>query len=919
MDRYENKVKIEEIKSLMAQGAYEDAADVADTVDWATVKNIPILGKVSDLYKKLHLFEESRNILMLAYEKQKTRPIIKSLCELSIALGDVYSAIGYYKEFVEVAPRDPSRYILQYKIYKAQNINIEEQIETLEKLKEFEHSAKWEYELAELYHKAGMESKCIQECDEIILWVVDGKYVIKAFELKAQHTQLTQQEIYKYELLRQAGGTLNIQYSLREEEPKQVEKKEFSVGSDIGECNTQNLQAVVAEGLQDVFDESAAKRNIAPVMPASYEEAVALDKASKQKEVSQDSDLMVTTMINPILPEAPVGQELEEEEVAYESAPAFSDTDIIGDAAKAMAARMLKGDTGTSMTKVPDAKQPPKQEMHLEIKEPEKQSVPQKKALRLGNTDEMKPITSLGSDTGVIETFHKGSNLDDMLSQGYDGQISMVIPEETHIEKQITGQISIEEVMQEWEQRKKESEEKLVADVKARIQKQAKTLLADFDESTKNSLLRQIEDAMITAALKEEHDRIAAGRPKEIKVADIDKRDEEDAIATANILEQILAEEKEGVDTSEYRKAVKEAEEALESEDNEEFEEIEEVEDTEATEDTEETEDAEEIEEEPEEAAEEEADDFDEAEESIEDSFEEESDTDEAEETEEADESEETEEPEINEETAAYPKKKDKSSRERKNKVRELTEAELEQFGAFVRHRSTQRQLVNVLDNVSLASYTGNVLVSSEEEGEITTFSKLLVQEIQLSDGNFTGSVAVVTGEVLNRKEISEVLEKVKNGALIISEAETLGPKTMEALIDELNSKDGLGVVIILQGKSSVLDKLLAQNEGMEETFNLRVDLKAFDNKALVEYAKKYAYENEYAIDELGVLALHTRLSEMQTADHEVTIAEVEEIMDEAMYYADRKVPKHFFDILFGKRYNEEDMVILREDDFMHY
>lgn len=894
MDRYENKVKIEEIKSLMAQGAYEDAADVADTVDWSNVKNIPILGRVSDLYKKLHQFDVSREILLYAYEKQKTRPIIKSLCELSIALGDFLSAIEYYKEFIKVAPRDPSRYILQYKIYKAQDISIEEQIETLEKLKEFEHSAKWEYELAELYHKAGMETKCIQECDEIILWVVDGKYVIKAFELKAQHTQLTDQEIFKYELLRQAGGTLNIQYSLKEDEKKPVEKKEFAIGQDISACNTQNLQAVVAEGLQDVFDEQTERRNIAPVKPTTYEEAVAMDEAANKKEASQDSDLLVTTMMNPILPEAPVGQELERaEEPERNETPNFSDTDIIGDVASAMAAQRLMGDSVQSSTDI----SPVQAYGVMPVAEASEEKIV------LQRTDEMKQIGNSSSainNTGVIETFHKGTNLDDMLSQGYDGQISMVIPEEQQVEKQITGQISIDEIMQEWEQRKRESEERLVQDVKARIRKQTDTLLADFDEATKTTLLRQIEDAMISAALKEEHDRIAAGRPKQIKVADIAKQEKEDAIATANILEQILAEEKAGVDTSEYKKAVKKAEE-------EEQQRLE-AKNEEAVTDTDEASKivSEEI---PEDSQ-------------AEDNAEEVTDTtkEEAAKEEDSEQEEVISEPEKTESKPEELKKEErKKSTRGKKDTRELTRAEIDQFGAFIKHRSTQRQLVNILDNVSLASYTGNVLVTYEEAGEVTTFSKLLIQEIQLSDGNFTGSVAVVSGETLNRKEISEVLDRVKNGALIISDIDELNPKTIENLLSELDRAEGLGVVVILQGRNESVNNLLKQYESMAQTFNLRIELKAFDNKTLVEYAKAYAYDNEYAIDELGVLALHTRLSDMQTADHEVTMSEVEEIIDEAMYYADRKNPKHFFDIIFGKRYNEEDMIILREEDFMHY
>ena len=187
-----------------------------------------------------------------------------------------------------------------------------------------------------------------------------------------------------------------------------------------------------------------------------------------------------------------------------------------------------------------------------------------------------------------------------------------------------------------------------------------------------------------------------------------------------------------------------------------------------------------------------------------------------------------------------------------------------------------------------------------------------------MSDANFTGKVAKVSGDNLNRKDIDDTLKCVSNGALIISEAEGLKKKTVETLLHELKHTDR-GVVVVMQGHADIIDKIVQKNEGMEEAFNLRIDLKAFDNKTLVEYAKSYAYDNEYIIDDLGVLALHTRISDMQTSDHEVTLSEIEEIVDEAIWYSNKKTPAHFFDVLFGKRYGEEDMIVLREKDFMHY
>ncbi len=902
MDKFEYKVKVDEIKSLIQKGAFEDAVDVADTVDWAGVKNVRTLCMISDLYKKCRLFEESRTVLIYAYNKQKARSIVKSLCELSIELGDLLGAIEYCKEFVMMAPKDPNVFVLQYKIYKAQGISLEEQIEVLEQLKKAEYMEKWAYELATLYHKVGMGDKCVEECNELITWFVDGKYVMKAFELKALHKPLSESETYKYELLRQAGGELNIQYSLKEEAKNTPVKKELEVKNvDVSPYNTQSLQAVVAEGVQDVLE-------VPPVFvpenkPETREEAIAMDEAALNPAAPESNpELMVTTMYNAIIPEEPVGQELDETDAKEEDVN-FSDTDIIGDVAKEMAKGILMEKEYTLHQNTDEMKMITDDDLGITNKSSDdsfgsvfKDTHDENEAIFEKKIDVKK---SELSNTGVIETFHKGSNMDDMLSQEYDGQISLVVPEETHVEQQITGQISIDDVMREWELKKKANEAKRIAEVKAAVRKQADGLFANFDEATKSGLLEQIENAMISAALNEE-----GGKPKQIKVADIPALEEEKKIKAEDAadLEKYTFKDLEeepvtkGADKEEPKdqEPVKEEAPKEKAADNETaWKEVKEP-------PKEESDKAEAVKEELQEEE------FDEVEEiaEIEDITEELKD--------------------IKDEIEEELKKESKSAkRAEKNtpkhgKPRDLSEAERARFGPFVHHKSTRRQLVNVLDNFTLASYTGNVLVTSEEDYEVTTFSKLLVKEIQMSDSNFTGKVAKVSGDNLNKKDVAETLKCVANGALIISEAEGLRKTTVENLLKELQQTER-GVIVVMQGHADVIDKIVEKNEGMAEAFNLRVDLKAFDNKTLVEYAKTYAYDSEYTLDELGVLALHQRIDDMQTSDHEVTLSDVEELIDEAIYYADKKTPSHFFDILFGKRYDEEDMIILREKDFMHY
>ncbi len=984
-DKYENKIKIDEIKSLISNGEFESAINIAETVDWSTIKNIPTLGMISDLYKMAHMFEKSRSILYIAYDKQKSRPILKSLCELSIELGDLLNAIEYYKEFRQIAPNDSNVFILKYKIYKAQNISIEEQIQVLEELKEHDFMPKWSYELANLYRKAGMANKCVEECNYLILWAVDGKYAIKAYELKAQYEPLNERETFNYELLRQAGGELNIQYSLKEEVKRKEQPKEFSVGQDISPYNTQNLQAVVAEGVQDYMNPTMPIDLQSAPVPMTREEAIALDETALNSE-EDDSDLMVTQMYNPVMPEAPVGQELEGQQ---EIPVTLSDTDVLGDATTVMASQILSDkvqeeytlNTDTDEIKPITGELPVSQiadEIPQDAQDVQNEYVYQTTYFNPGT----QYSTNNLSNTGIIETFHKPSNFDEILSQGSDGQISFVVPENNTVERQITGQISIDDVMLEWERKKKENEAKRVAEIKDRIKQQTSSLLDDFDESTKSGLLAQIENAMINAALKEEHDKLVASRPKQIKVSDIDKADvaqnkpvpvqqetpveiipdeegieeiEEILDSTAELdnivipeeiltsdkskAEEVSKEEVEAVEAPVIAEAPQVAEEPATEEAPQAVEEpaaeapqaVEEPAAEEAPQAVEESaaEEAPQAVEEP--AAEE-------APQAVEEPVAEEA-PQAVEEPAAAEVPQAVEEPAAEEapqatvvpaeveapQTANGTKSANppvnapqKRKPEPSNRTRRMSDSEKEHFSAFVNQRGTEKQLINILDNVTLAPYTGNILVSAEEISEVTTFSKLLIQEIASADSNFTGKVAQISGESLNRKDIKEAIEKVKNGALIISEPEQLKKKTVESLVQELN-RDDIGVIIVIEGYADILDMLVEKNAGLAEAFNLRIDLKAFDDKTLVEYGKSYAYDREYVIDELGSLALHTRIAEMQTADHEVTLAEIEELVEDAIYYANKKTPAHFFDILFGKRYDEQDMIVLREKDFMHY
>ncbi len=904
MDKYEYKVRAEEIKSLIADGEYAEAAKIADTIDWRRVRSVMMLCTISDLYKINRRYEDSRDILLLAYEKGGgRRPIVYSLCELSIKLEEYVQAIEYYKEFVQLAPKDSGRYILQYKLYEAQEVSLEERIAVLEELKKKDYREKWAYELAYLYHRVGLESKCVEECDEMFLWFSDGRYVLKALELKKLHQPLTEEQEAKYEQMKHTGGIIEadivtegkaIQEEAGQAAAEEEEDDEFSREQnvltdptqelpgksldeievktvDVSQYNTINLQKELAESMKEflgVSSHAEERENAVQKETQDVEEEAEAAEAADIHEVTA-SDMPAEELPAASGPETSAAVKQDTDEMQLISEDMLTDSD--SEAADPVSEEVFFGNT--SEVKVEDViselvEKDAQTSRNIAAMQ-ESVSKVADRAESLQKDRERLPEASPNpaiSNTGVIRTFHKPSGFDDILSQEYDGQISLAIPEEEQIEKQITGQLSIDDVMAEWEKMKKENEQKMMQEIKERVHKQTDSLFSDFDEATKTGLLEELEKAMVDAAVRESKKRAEAERPKVVKVSDIDAKEE--------------------------AKAEKQPEEQTEKQPEEQTEEQTEV-----------IEDAEIIEEETGEADKP---------------------------LDEAPPSEEAAEKEIAEEEAAEEKIEEEKTEEEKTKeegtaeagnsytAREMSRSEREQFAPFIHHKKTRKQIVEVIDNISLASYTGNVVITGEEGTGTTALAKLLVKEVQLSDNNFSGKVAKISGGNMNKKEVGATLDRLLGGALIIEGAASMKKNTVESLIRELN-QEGKGLIIILEDKKEAIEKFLTKYPALATIFNLRVDVEALDDQTLVKYARKYALEQEYAIDELGVLALHTRIADMQTSDHEVTLSEIEEIVDEAIYYADKKTPKHFFDVLFGKRYDDEDMVVLREKDFMHY
>ncbi|MGN1180075.1 MAG: hypothetical protein ACI4SD_02590 [Suilimivivens sp.] len=936
MDKYEYKVRADEIKSLIAEGEYAEAAKIADTIDWRRVKSVMMLCTISDLYKINRRYEDSRDVLLLAYEKGTgRRPIVYSLCELSIKLEEYVQAIEYYKEYVQLAPKDSGKYILQYKLYEAQEVSLEERIAVLEELKKKDYREKWAYELAYLYHRVGLESKCVEECDEMFLWFGDGRYVLKALELKKLHQPLSEEQQEKYDQMKNTGGIIEPELvtegkAIKEEAGKETEEEdddEFSMEQnvltdptqelpgkelddiqvktvDVSQYNTINLQKELAESMKEFLDNHPTEQM--PEVPLSDEpeenkifepEPAKEDVTEEGNEEPQETKAEVTirqdTDEMQLISEemlSPAASEAEEkpvsEEVFFGNTAEVNIEDVVSE--------LVEKDAETAKTIASE------QESVSKVAQQPEPVAAQPVKPSLASVD---PSIS---NTGVIRTFHKPSGYDNILSQEYDGQISLVVPEEEKVEKQITGQLSIDDVMAEWERIKKENEQKMLAEIKERVHKQTDALFADFDESTKSGLLEELEKAMVDAAIKEGKKKAAENQPKVVKVSDIEKA----ASGVSEMKESELKKAEPVIDEPVNKEPEIKIEEIEETKPEPEMEKLE-IENLEVTEPgSEETENP--LSEEPESETEESDSKESEAKES-------ELET----ETTEIEDSEikksETEEQENGDSKEALTGSQDiRTESDSKYTAREMTQNEREQFAPFIHHKKTRRQIVEAIDNISMASYTGNVIITGEEGTGTTALAKLLVKEIQLSDNNFSGKVAKISGSNMNKKDVGNTLSKLTGGALIIEGAASMKKNTVEALVKELN-QEGKGLIVLLEDKKESMEKFFSKHSALEAIFNLRVDVEALDDQTLVKYAKKYALEQEYSIDELGILALHTRIADMQTSDHEVTLAEIEEIVDEAIYFADKKNPKHFFDILFGKRYDEEDMIVLREKDFMHY
>lgn len=968
MDKYEYKVRLQEIKDLIAKGEYVEAASIADTIDWTKVKSVMMLCTISDLYKINRRLEDARDLLLLAYDRYPGgRSIVYSLCELFIKMGDVVQAVEYYKEFVQIAPKDTGRYILQYKLYEAQDVSIEERIEVLKELKSKEYIEKWAYELAYLYHRIGLATKCVEECDELILWFGEGRYVMKAMELKMLHEPLTPSQEEKYaemkgEIVRQkAAEEAGEVYPEAPEEEKPEEEVDESPTKEIltsdsddiqvkvmnvGQYDTINMQKELAANMKELWDQKTDKEPEAEG-DTDLQETKRLDSLA---DALEDFTMAETKVIETDAVKEALNQSEEQGEVFFgetsEMTPVSAE-ESSAEITEETLEQPMEAPIQSGQNTVPEAAAPKaeeKQEEEPQEEEPQTVVLPAREIEEHINAQPvMKPRIAATIDP------HKPlpEGMEKMLGMEYDGQISMVVPEAEQVEKQITGQISLEDVLAEWERVKKENEQKRMEEVQQHILQQTGAMFTEFEAATRDGLLEKLEKgkAIPTDEVEELEEYY---EPAQEDGENYEEPAEQDEFLDESYddYEEPVENTEEYTEESEAIDADTEAEEEPDAADADiEVEEEPNAADADTeVEEEPDTADADtEVEEEPDTAdaeAEGEA-----AEEAVDDTAAEKAGTEEpdAADTEAEEEADATDaDTEVGEEAAATEaaaeaveddvkdaetdavvkgkkapgQKKGKPVRKAgKEQGRRLTAEEKELFGSYLQNKHTREQILNAIDKISLAAYTGNIILTGEEGMDTLTLAKKLMKEVQQTDSNFSGKIAKISSESLNKKGIAPVFDRIVNGALIIQKANKLSDDSVKDMQKVMN-QEHKGMIVILEDTRGGAHKLLKKHPELKELFNIEIHVEALDNDSLVSYGRKYAEEQEYGMDEMGVLALHTCIAERQTIDHIVTIEEVKDIIDDAIQHANRKTLGHFFDIIVAKRYDEEDRIILRENDF---
>ena len=944
MDKYEYRAKTEQMLAYAEQKSYQKAMSIADTIDWRKVKNTAMLSTVSEIYENAGELGKARDTLFIAYDKApSSRKVVYRLGIISLKLGHFDEAADCYEEFVKLAPKDPNQYILRYKILKAQKAPVKEQIEALEDFKHSEYVEKWAYELARLYAEAGMTSECLDECDDLILWFSEGTYVYQAMELKMKYKPLTplQQEKYDHRndgIGRKDSSKRKPSFRKSKERPAPNPRIADKVRKDVHVTDSIDLpdlpEPMTRTHASEPEAESQPKTRIrstsdisTTISGASLSDAlkagVAVASGAVAPESASDDSQMTGKMkIEEILANWEAtqrenakilekSQEEAEKEKALREKKKEEEEEVLG-ATKPI----LSDDIRKLMEQLENGEEPKitdeDAEDFVDDEEDEATESPEDSSKEASDTDEEEP---------------EENDFEEIVDSEEDDESDAVYDEEAEYEDEDDSEYDDDEEYEDEDDSEYDDDEEYEDEDDSEY---------DDDEEYEDEDDSEYDD------------------DEEYEDEDDSEYDDDEEYEDEDDSEYDDDEEYEDEDDSEY-----DDDEEYEDEDDSEYDEEEEYED--------EDEDDYQIDDELDEDHKE---DFDFEKESALDIDDHDSDEDDSdfadldsfEDEEELDSSDDYLDLEFDEKPAPEPEKETSKSAQTpdidevleieepsEDEITErmgkfdtgfvvqgrydlsatseiglklgLTEEQKQLFSYFVPIRGVSEQLVEILDNDKRCrnrygtSRTGNILILGRKGSGKTVLAVDIVKAIQKQRRLKQGKVAIVTGDSLNKKDIGSIIDKLNGGALIIEKASKMNDRTIRELNDMMDEQTG-ELLFLLEDQKKPLERMFASHREFKRKFTSRLELPVFINDELVTFGQTYAKENGYRIDEMGILALYSRIDMMQREDHAVTVAEVKEIMDEAISHSQKANVKHLVKRVFGRSTDNSDHIILKEEDF---
>ena len=925
MDKYEYRVKTEQMLEYMENKDYQKAMEIADTIDWRRVKSSSMLNTVSEIYEYNGEYQKSRDILFVAFDRSPgSRKIVYRLGMLALKINDPEEASDCYEEFVKLAPRDPNQYILKYKILRAQGAPLTEQIAALEEFKKAEYVEKWAYELAERYHEAGMTAECLEECDDLILWFSEGKYVYKAMELKMKYKPLT---------------------------PLQQEKYDSRPGA-AKKAPEEPAEEPVEETVEEAVEETVEAAEV----PAEAEE-----ESVETEEAEEES-----------------AEEIEEEEAEEEHAEEAEEDEAEEEPEKEKHSAITQVVKGATLEEALATGMALASGIHIEKEAMEKKEEDLRATSQMRIDDILQEWEEKQKEHAEAIEEQKAKD-EERLQKEREEAMRRQEEERREVERKAAEAEAARKAAEEEAARKAAEEEaarKAAEEEAARKAAEEEAARKAAEEAEKEELLENAfaegktqripDDLVRLVAEMEQGSEDEAEEEEELEEADFDDFDFEDDFEEE--FEDEAEEEdfdEEDFDEEDFEEEDFDEEEPEEDSDVDDFEEEDFEEDFDEEDFDEEDFDEEDFDEEDFDEEDFDEEDFDEEDFDEEDFDEEDFDEEDFEEEdfdeedfdeedfdeedfEEEDFEEEEPEEEFDVEALEIEEPSEEEIQERIKKSKGsgvpfdtgfvvtgrydlsatseiglkagLTEEQKKLFSYFVPVRGMSEQIVEVLDNDRRAqregtSKTGNLLVVGRKGSGKTVLAVDIVKAIQKQRNLKQGKVAIVTGESLNKKELTNIIQKLRGGAIIIEKAGKLNSRTIKELNYLMEKKTG-ELLFVLEDQRKPLERMLAISPEFKKKFTSKLELPVFINDELVTFGQTYAKENGYKLDEMGILALYSRIDVMQREDHAVSVAEVKEIMDEAIDHSQKANVKHLARRVFKKGTDDSDRIILKEEDF---